>query len=314
MPANLGRGGRPSPECDYPSRGPGPDTVKRSTHFASGVIVADTSPGQSPSTQHLVSPPAQAGIFIVLTVDEGGEDTVRDVLGDAGMLTRSVAFGFPAGGLSLVVGIGAELWDRLYDVPRPAHLHTFEAIEGAKHTAVSTPGDLLLHLRADRMDLCFALAQRVVEHLDGAATIVDEVHGFRYFNAATCSASSTGRRTPRATMRSTPSSSVTRTRPTPAAATSSCRNTSTTSPRGRSSRPRSRRRSSVGASSPTSSRPRTRSRATPTSRSTTSRTRTATTGRSSGTNDRILDFSTAVTGSLYDVPTRSELEDGPGEG
>lgn len=144
--------------------------------------MADTSLGQSPSTQHLVSPPAQAGMFVVLTVDEGGEDTVRDLLGDAGMLTRSVAFGFPAGGLSLVVGIGAELWDRLYDTPRPAHLHTFEAIEGAEHTAVSTPGDLLLHLRAERMDLCFALAQRITDRLTGVATVVDEVHGFRYFN------------------------------------------------------------------------------------------------------------------------------------
>lgn len=53
-------------------------------------------------------------MFIVLTVDEGGEETVREVLGDAGMLTRSVAFGFPEGGLSLFVGIGAQLWDRLY--------------------------------------------------------------------------------------------------------------------------------------------------------------------------------------------------------
>jgi len=136
----------------------------------------------APTTQHIVTPPPKAGIFLVLTVAEGGEETVRDVLGDAGMLTRSVAFGFPEGGLDLVVGVGAHLWDRMYDVPRPMHLHPFEAIEGAEHTAVATPGDLLLHLRADRMDLCFALAQRFVGALGEAATVVDEVHGFRSFN------------------------------------------------------------------------------------------------------------------------------------
>ena len=136
----------------------------------------------APTTQHVVTPPPQAGMFLVLTVAEGGEASVRDVLGDAGMLTRSVAFGFPEGGLDMIVGIGAHLWDRMYDVPRPMHLHPFEAIEGAKHTAVATPGDLLLHLSADRMDLCFALAQRVVGALGDAATVVDEVHGFRYFN------------------------------------------------------------------------------------------------------------------------------------
>ncbi len=138
--------------------------------------------GQAPTTQHLVAPPAQAGMFLVLTVDEGGEDAVRDLLADTGMLTRSVAFGFPEGALSLVVGIGAELWDRISDRPRPRHLHTFEEIRGATHTAVSTPGDLLLHLRADRMDLCFALAHRWTARLDGVAQVVDEVHGFRMFN------------------------------------------------------------------------------------------------------------------------------------
>jgi putative iron-dependent peroxidase len=47
---------------------------------------------------------------------------------------------------------------------------------------VATPGDLLFHIRATRMDLCFELATHIVTRLGGAATAVDEVHGFRYFD------------------------------------------------------------------------------------------------------------------------------------
>ena len=32
------------------------------------------------------------------------------------------------------------------------------------------------------MDLCFELARLIVERLDGAVTVVDEVHGFKYFD------------------------------------------------------------------------------------------------------------------------------------
>ena len=47
---------------------------------------------------------------------------------------------------------------------------------------MATPGDLLVHIRAHRFDLCFELAQRLTDRLAGAAQVVDEVHGFRSFD------------------------------------------------------------------------------------------------------------------------------------
>jgi putative iron-dependent peroxidase len=88
----------------------------------------------------------------------------------------------PDGGLRCVLGIGSQLWDRLFGGPRPAGLHPFREIAGPRHTAVSTPGDLLLHIRANRMDLCFELAGLLVARLSGRAEVVDEVHGFMYFD------------------------------------------------------------------------------------------------------------------------------------
>ncbi len=55
-------------------------------------------------------------------------------------------------------------------------------LSGERHHAVSTPGDLLFHIRAGRHDLCFELGALIVERLADAATIVDEVHGFKYFD------------------------------------------------------------------------------------------------------------------------------------
>lgn len=81
-----------------------------------------------------------------------------------------------------MAGIGARLWDRLWDLPRPKGLHPFQEIQGARHRAPSTPGDLLLHLRAKNMDVCCELASMVMDRLRGHAEVVDETRGFKFFD------------------------------------------------------------------------------------------------------------------------------------
>lgn len=93
--------------------------------------------------QNVLAPPAKAAIFLVVTVRAGAEGDVRDLLGDVPGLNRAVGFSNPEGELSCIVGIGSELWDRLYGQPRPAQLHPLPEFRGATHAAVSTPGDLL---------------------------------------------------------------------------------------------------------------------------------------------------------------------------
>ncbi|MGI5290217.1 Dyp-type peroxidase [Nonomuraea polychroma] len=132
--------------------------------------------------QPVLSPLTTAAVFLVLTVGHGGEPAVRELLGDVAGLSRSVGFRAPGGKLSCVVGIGSDAWDRLFDGPRPAELHPFREVSGAVHRAVATPGDLLFHIRAVKLDLCFELASQIMNRLRGVVTVEDEVQGFMYFD------------------------------------------------------------------------------------------------------------------------------------
>ena len=126
---------------------------------------------------------APSAIFIVATIsaDPASYETVRAWCGDVAALVRAVGRRAPAGELSCVCGFGSHAWDVLFSEPRPASLHPFLAIGSGERVAVSTPGDILLHICANEMNLCFELATQLMSPLGSAVTVVDEVHGFRNF-------------------------------------------------------------------------------------------------------------------------------------
>ncbi|AQA02438.1 peroxidase [Mycobacterium sp. MS1601] len=132
--------------------------------------------------QPILAPLTPAAIFMVATIADGGEETVHDALADLSGLVRAVGFRDPSKHLSMITSIGSDAWDRLFTGPRPAQLHPFVEITGPRHHAPSTPGDLLFHLRAETLDFCFELAGHVIRSMAGAVSVVDEVHGFRFFD------------------------------------------------------------------------------------------------------------------------------------
>ncbi len=106
---------------------------------------------------------------------------VRALCGDLAALLRAVGFRDLEGRLSCVVAFGSDAWDRLFGAPKPKELHPFREIRG-EHHAPATPGDILFHIRSTRMDLCFELATQIMSRLGGTVSTVDEVHGFTYFD------------------------------------------------------------------------------------------------------------------------------------
>jgi porphyrinogen peroxidase len=147
------------------------------------------SAGSAPEGVRSLAQPIAAGlsraaIFLVLTVKPGAENraVLRSFCADLSAILRAVEFRDIEAGLSCVLGFGSEAWDRLFGAPRPAELHPFREIRSGGRHAVATPGDLLFHIRARRMDLCFELATQIMARLGDAVEPVDEVHGFRYFD------------------------------------------------------------------------------------------------------------------------------------
>jgi putative iron-dependent peroxidase len=133
--------------------------------------------------QPVVAKLTSAAIFLVVTLspEPRHAETVLALCGDLASLLRAIGFRDPDGRLSCVTAFGSDAWDRLFGQPKPSDLHPFREIKG-QHHAVSTPGDMLFHIRATRMDLCFELATQIMSRLGDAVSTADEVHGFKYFD------------------------------------------------------------------------------------------------------------------------------------
>lgn len=135
--------------------------------------------------QSIEAPLSRAAIFLIVEVVAGDNaiDDVRAALDGLDDLIKTVGFRDLDGKLSCIAAIGSVLWNRLSSYGRPAELKPFSPIDGPTHKAPSTPGDLLFHIRADRVDLCFELAKLLLDALGDAVRVVDETSGFRYFDA-----------------------------------------------------------------------------------------------------------------------------------
>src|SRR5215813_6547047 len=152
------------------------DFVQESATDRGDAMNAPSVPsGQPPESQSVVGPLTRAAIFLVATINPGSANAaaVRSFCGDLPGLLRAVGFRDIEGNLSCVMGIGSEAWDRLFGPPRPAELHPFREIRAGSRHAVATPGDLMFHIRAKRMDLCFELATQIMTRIKDAVSPVD---------------------------------------------------------------------------------------------------------------------------------------------
>ncbi|KAF5133265.1 putative deferrochelatase/peroxidase YfeX [Metarhizium anisopliae] len=144
-----------------------------------------TSSKSTMSSQPVASPLTQSATFLVVSATESPDAiaTIRAALSSVADIAKNVSIRHPSSNLSCVVGIGSSVWDRLTGIPKPKELHAFPEVRGAKHTAVSTPGDLLFHIRAERRDISFEFENQLLMKLGGSVKVEDETTGFRYFDA-----------------------------------------------------------------------------------------------------------------------------------
>jgi putative iron-dependent peroxidase len=136
-------------------------------HPRSALTAPSSESGLPPAPQAVLQTLTKAAIFLVATINSGSANcaTIRAFCGDLPGLLRAVGFRDTEGDLSCVMGVGSDEWDKLFGQPRPAELHSFREIKAGSRQAIATPGDLLFHIRAKRMDLCFELAEQIMARL-----------------------------------------------------------------------------------------------------------------------------------------------------
>ncbi len=132
----------------------------------------------------LIPEPGRSALFLVLRVTEAKVTTqVAKVLAGVPAMTGELIAQAPDANLVSAVGIGSEFWDRLSPRKRPIGLRAFAPVEADGRSAPATGGDLLVHLVSDRHDVNFDLALRLRRQLGGAVEVLEEVHGFRYLDS-----------------------------------------------------------------------------------------------------------------------------------
>jgi len=134
--------------------------------------------------QPIIAPLSRSSIFLTVTLNAhlATRSTLRSFCSDLSGIIRSVEFRNLESQLSCVMAFGSAAWDQLFGSPGPAELHPFREIHAANRHASSTPGDLLFHIRAKYMDMCFELATQIMARIGSVVSPADEVHGFRNFD------------------------------------------------------------------------------------------------------------------------------------
>jgi putative iron-dependent peroxidase len=158
-------------------------TSSQERHFGRPVTTAARM-SDKVQPQQVDAPLTRSATFLVLTIADTPDaaQTVRSTLAGIDGLAKNVVIRDPSSSFACTIGIGSEAWDRVTRLPRPAELHPFPAVKGKVHTAVSTPGDLLFHIRSERRDICFEFERQLMNLLGDAVEVVDETNGFRYFD------------------------------------------------------------------------------------------------------------------------------------
>lgn len=125
-------------------------------------------------------------IFVTLGLrheDQVGErEAVAELASLIPPVVRSMNIRRPEDGLKLAFGIGSTAWDYLFPgKPKPRELEPFAGVGDGDAIMPSTPGDLFLHVRAKSEAVVYEVVAQLMETVEAATTVIDETHGFSYF-------------------------------------------------------------------------------------------------------------------------------------
>lgn len=124
--------------------------------------------------------------FVTLELNRKDRDkevaVIRDFVDRYPAILRSMRIRCVQDHLKVAIGFSYQAWTYLFpNSPVPKELETFADIQQNGYTMPATPGDLFIHIRADRTTVVYEVQRQFTEILRSITHIIDETKGFRYF-------------------------------------------------------------------------------------------------------------------------------------
>ncbi len=133
------------------------------------------------TAQSVILPlPSDHARFIVLRLKELTLEELKEKLGDLFDTRDRLITQHPHSQIKTAVAFGPELWAKLH-AEAPAGFKQLAPIEGSFQMPV-VPADVLIHIAAQRTDICFALSQAFFDGIQDKVDVLDERVCFRNFD------------------------------------------------------------------------------------------------------------------------------------
>ncbi|MGN0935808.1 Dyp-type peroxidase [Acinetobacter amyesii] len=133
------------------------------------------------SAQSVILPlPSDHARFIVLRLKDLTISELKEQLEDLFNTRDRLITQHPKAQIKTAVAFGPELWAQLYS-QAPAGFKQLDPIQGSFNMPVA-PADVLIHIAAQRTDICFALSQAFFDGIQDKVDVLDERVCFRNFD------------------------------------------------------------------------------------------------------------------------------------
>ncbi|WP_318436099.1 Dyp-type peroxidase [Photobacterium leiognathi] len=115
--------------------------------------------------------------------ENSNTDDVKEIFAKIQVIEKSIAQKDLTAKLSLTIGISNHGWSTVFpDIPAPALLHDFIEMKDGERHFPSTPGDVFIMIKSERMDLNFQAAKYIAATLQPVATLIEDIQGFKYLD------------------------------------------------------------------------------------------------------------------------------------
>jgi porphyrinogen peroxidase len=122
-------------------------------------------------------------VYLMFNAIEGEESHLRPCIANVAEYIHELADQYGDSAFNGFVAIGANFWDTFYPAARPALLKPFPAMAKDSREAPGLEYDLFVQLRCDRYDVLHLVANEINQMLEGLVELVEEERGFRFMDS-----------------------------------------------------------------------------------------------------------------------------------